>query len=137
MTAHAEERPDAHEWTLDGHRVAELAVDREGLRLRSWSMTESVEVRVLAPFHYEQADGSDRVVDPREPEQLSPLLSLLGRLVLGAMVRVDGTLVVRFGDGSTLTSAPSPSRDAWELLGAGALEGLAYRARAGGGAPWG
>lgn len=137
MTAWVEEQGDAHEWTLEDHRLAEIAVDREGLRLRSWSMTESVDVRVLAPFRYAQADGSDREIDPREPEQLSPLLSLLGRLVLGATVGADGTLVLRFGDGSALTSTPSRARDAWELLGAGALEGVSYRARAGGGAPWG
>ena len=137
MSASVEERGDAHEWTLEGHRLSELAVDREGLRLQSWSMTESLYLRVLVPFRYAQVDGSDRSIDPREPEQLSPLLSLLGRLVLGARLGADGTLVVRFGDGSTLTCAPHAARDAWELQGAGALEGLAYRAAAGGGAPWG
>lgn len=136
MTASVEQRGDAHEWSLDGHRVAELAVDRDGLRLRSWSLTESVEVRVLAPFQYAQVDGSDRRVDPLEPEQLSILLSLLGRLVLGATVRAEGSLALRFGDGSVLTCPPHGSRAAWELLGAGALEGLAYRAPAGGGKPW-
>jgi hypothetical protein len=136
MTASVEERGDAHEWTFEAHRVAELAVDREGLRLRSWSMTESVDVRVLAPFRYAQVDGTDRRVDPLEPEQLSVLLSLVGRLVLGATVRADGSLALRFGDGSVLRCAPHASRTAWELLGAGALEGLAYRAPAGGGSPW-
>jgi hypothetical protein len=137
VSATVEERGDAHEWTLEGHRLSELAIDREGLRLQSWSMTESIHLRVLVPFRYAQADGSDRLVDPREPEQLSPLLSLLGRLVLGVRVAGDGTLVVRFGDGSVLTCAAHATRDAWELQGAGALEGLAYRAHAGGGAPWG
>lgn len=137
MSASVEERGDAHEWTLEGHRLSELAVDREGLRLQSWSMSESVHLRVLVPFRYAQADGSDRAIDPHEPEQLSPLLSLLGRLVTGATVHADGTLRVRFGDGSTLTCAPDARRDAWELQGAGALEGLGYRAPAGGGVPWG
>jgi hypothetical protein len=137
VSAWVEERDDAHEWTLEGHRLTELAVDREGLRLQSWSMTESVFLRVLAPFQYAQADGSDRTVDPHEPEQLSPLLSLLGRLVLSVTVHADGRLVVRFGDGSALSCMPRGARDAWELQGAGALEGLAYRAPAGGGTPWG
>ena len=137
MSAYVEERDDAHEWTLEGHRVAELAVDREGFRLQSWSMTESIFLRVLAPFRYAQADGSDREVDPHEPEQLSPLLPLLGRLVPSVTVRADGRLVVRFGDGSELSCMPRGARDAWELQGAGALEGLAYRAPAAGGTPWG
>ena len=137
MSAYVEERDDAHEWTLEGHRLAEFAVDREGFRLQSWSMTESIFLRVLAPFRYVQADGSDREVDPHEPEQLSPLLSLLGRLVLSVTVQADGRLVVRFGDGSVLSCLPRGARDAWELQGAGALEGLAYRAPAGGGRPWG
>ena len=136
MSASVEERGDAHEWTFEGHRLTELAVDRDGLRLQSWSLTESLHLRVLAPFSYAQADGSDRAIDPREPEQLSPLLSLLGRLVLGARVAADGALEVRFGDGSVLACAPHASRDAWDLQGAGALEGLAYRAPAGGGVPW-
>jgi hypothetical protein len=137
VSASVEERGNAHEWTLEGHRLSELAVDREGLRLQSWSMSESVHLRVLAPFRYAQADGSDREIDPCEPEQLSPLLSLLGRLVPGATVHADGTLVLRFGDGSVLACAPHDRRAAWELQGAGALEGLAYRVPAGGGAPWG
>ena len=80
MSTFVDQRDDAHEWTLEGHRLSELAVDRDGLRLQSWSMSESLFVRVLAPFRYAQADGSERTIDPHEPEQLSPLLSLLGRL---------------------------------------------------------
>ena len=136
MSAFVEERDDAHEWTLEGHRLSELAVDREGLRLQSWSMTESIHLRVLAPFTYAQADGSDREIDPHEPEQLSPLLSLIGRLVLSLTVRADGRLVVRFGDGSVLACMPRGARDAWDLQGAGALEGISYHAPASGGTPW-
>ena len=137
MSAFVEERDDAHEWSLEGHRLSELAVDREGLRLQSWSMSESLFLRVLAPFRYSQADGTERTIDPHEPEQLSPLLSLLGRLVPGVTVRADGELVIRFGDGSVLSCSPQGPRDAWELQGAGALEGLAYRAPADGATPWG
>jgi hypothetical protein len=137
VSAFVEERDDAHEWTLEGHRLAELAVDREGLRLQSWSMSESIHLRLLAAFRYLQADGSDRTIDPHEPEQLSPLLSLLGRLVLGVTVHADGRIAVRFGDGSELSCTPQGARDTWDLQGAGALEGLGYRAPAGGGTPWG
>jgi hypothetical protein len=45
-------------------------------------------------------------------------------------------LRLEFGDGSSLDSAPHPRLEAWEVQGGGALEGMAYRSRPGGGVPW-
>ena len=37
---------------------------------------------------------------------------------------------------AVLTARPDPRYEAWQVQGGGALEGLAYVARPGGGAPW-
>lgn len=136
MSAILDETPGRHAWTLGDHRVTQLLVDLHGFRLQSWALTESLEIRVAAPFRYLQADGSDRTIDPREPEQLAPVLSLLGRLVLGLAVDRDGRLELGFGDGSTLRAERRARGESWEVQGAGALEGLVYRASPGGDAPW-
>ena len=136
MTASLDHRTDRHAWTLDGHRLTQLLVDMHGFRFQSWALSESLEVQVAVPFAYAQMDGTEREVDPREAEQLAPLLGLLGRLVLGVILTRDGALEVRFGDGSVLACAPHANRAAWEIQGAGALEGLAYRSPPGGGVPW-
>ncbi len=136
MSASLDERTDRHDWMLEGHRLTQLLVDLHGFRFQSWALSESLEIQVAVPFRYAQADGTDREVDPREAEQLAPLLGLLGRLVHGVAVGREGELEVRFGDGSVLTCAPHTNRAAWEVQGAGALEGLAYRSPPGGGVPW-
>jgi hypothetical protein len=136
MSASLDQLPDALRLTLDDHRVTQLHVELRGVRLLTYSLGDAVELRVGVPFTLEQADGDPRRVDPAEPEQLAPLLTLVGRRAELLQMAEDGALTAGFSDGTVLRVAPHPREEAWQLQGAGGLEGLAYACPAGGGAPW-
>ena len=136
MSAEVVLSPDEHRWSLSGHRVTQLAIDPTSVRFQTWTLQASAEVRLVAPFTFREPDGVQRRIDPEEPEQLAPLLSLIGRAIELLVVSRSGHLELEFGDGSVLTAAPHARIDAWELQGGGALEGMAYRCDAGGGPPW-
>jgi Family of unknown function (DUF6188) len=136
MTATLDERPDRHVWTLHDHRVTQLAVELGAVRLATWTLHASLDVRLGAPFTLRQADGIERRIDPDEPEQLAPLLTLVGRWLETFTATDAAELELTFSDGTVLGSRPHPRDEAWQVQGGGGLEGLAYVARPGGGAPW-
>lgn len=136
VSAHLEQRPDAHLLALDDHRVTQLAVELGAVRLSTWTLHDSLELRIGVPFVVRQADGEARHADPAEPERLAPLLTLVGRRLEVLRVGRDATLVAGFSDGTVLEVQPHPRHEAWHLDGGGGLEGLVYVARAGGGRPW-
>ena len=136
MSAQVVLSPDEHRWSLSGHRVTQLAVDHASVRFQTWTLQASAEVRLAAPFTLREPDGVERRIEPEEPEQAAPLLSLIGRSIELVVVSRSGHLELGFGDGSVVSVAPHPRVDAWELQGGGAFEGMAYRCDAGGGAPW-
>lgn len=136
MSAEVSLSPEEHRWVLSGHRVTQLAVDLTSLRFLTWTLEASAEIRLAVPFVFREPDGITRTLDPDEPEQLAPLLSLLGRSIELLVVTRRGGLELGFGDGSSLECSAHPRTDAWEVQGGGALEGMAYRGVAGGGAPW-
>jgi len=128
--------PDRHVWTLEQHRVTHLTVELGACRLLTWTLEASAEVRLGAWFTLRQADGEERVVDPDEPEQLAPLLTLVGRWLETLTATATGELELAFSDGTVLIARPDPRYEAWQVQGGGALEGLSYLERPGGGAPW-
>lgn len=137
MTATLEAFPERHVWTLHDHRVTQLAVEPGAFRLLTWTLQASAELRVGARCALRQADGVERAIDPDEPEQLAPLLTLVGRSLETLTVLRRGELVAAFSDGTIVTAGPHPRRDAWHVQGGGGLEGMAYRCEAGGRVPWG
>ena len=136
MSAQVVLSPDEHRWTLSGHRITQLAIDQTSVRVQTWTLDASAEVRLVAPFTFHEPDGVERRIDPEEPEQVAPMLSLVGRTIELLVVSRSGHLELAFGDGSTVHASPHARLEAWELQGGGALEGMAYRCDAGGGAPW-
>jgi hypothetical protein len=136
MTAELDQTPERHRWALAGHRVTQLCVDATSARLHSWSLQASLDLRFSAPFVVRQADGAERAVDPHEPEQLAPLLTLVGREIEVLIVERDGVLTVGLSDGTVLRAEAHPRLEAFDVQGGGALEGLEYRVPAGGGRPW-
>lgn len=135
MTASLIESPDEHHLVLLDTRVTQLSADARALRLQTWSLEASLEIRIGAPFTLRLGEGATRALDPELPESLAPTLALLQRPVRSLTMTVAGELVVVVGDGELRVRAHA-RRDAWEVQGAGALEGLLYRAVPGGGAPW-
>ena len=136
MSASLDQLPDGQILALDDHRVTQLLVELRAVRLLTYSLGDAVELRVGVPFTVEQADGEPRRVNPSEPEQLAPLLTLVGRRAEVLRMATDGALTAGFSDGTVLRVAPHPREEAWQLQGAGGLEGLAYACPAGGGPPW-
>jgi hypothetical protein len=136
MSATFEEHPDRHLWTLHDHRVTQLVVELGGVRLVTWTLHASLDVRLGAVFTLRQADGVDRATDPDEPEQLAPLLTLVGRWLETLTATNTGDLELAFSDGTVLTAHADPRYEAWQVQGGGALEGLTYVSRPGGGTPW-
>ena len=49
----------------------------------------------------------------------------------------QGALTAGFSDGTVMQVVPHAREVAWQLQGAGGLEGLVYACPAGGGPPWG
>ena len=137
MSVDVSETPNEHRWTLGGHRITQLSIDLSSFRLLTWTLAASAEVRLAVPFTFLEPDAIERTIDPDEPEQLSPLLSLLGRTVDTLVATRTGELMLAFGDGSSLRVQPHPRVEAWEVQGGGALEGMSYRCEPGGGIPWG
>lgn len=136
MSASLVEHPDHHELTLHEHRVTQLHVELGAVRLATWTLHDAVELRLGVAFTVRQADGVERRADPREPEQLAPLLTLVGRRLEVLEVGRDGALAAAFSDGTIVRVAPHAREEAWQLQGAGGLEGLVYVCRPGGGQPW-
>jgi hypothetical protein len=136
MSATFEEHDDRHVWTLHDHRVTQLVVELGAARLVTWTLNASLDVRFGVPFVVRQADGEDRTADPDEPEQLAPLLTLVGRWMESLTATAGGELHLAFSDGTMLIARPDPRYEAWQVQGGGALEGLSYLVRPGGGAPW-
>jgi hypothetical protein len=136
MQASLIESDDEHHWILLDHQVTQLLVDATSLRLQTWSLDASLEIRVSAPFTLHTAAGAVRALDPADAEQLAPVLSLLRRRVRSLTATRRGELALEFGDGARVDVAPHARLPAWEVQGGGTLEGLAYRSEAGGGAPW-
>ena len=137
MSASIDQLPDGQILTLVDHRVTQLLVELRAVRLLTYSLGDAVELRVGVPFTVEQADGDARRVDPAEPEQLAPLLTLVGRRAELVRMAEDGALTAGFSDGTVVHVEPHAREEAWQLQGAGGLEGLAYACPAGGGPPWG
>jgi hypothetical protein len=137
MSATLDESPNRHRWVLDDHRVTQLLIDLASFRFQTWTMQASAEVRIGVPFTYREPDGVERRIDPEEPEQLAPLLTLLGRSIDTLVIDRTGELAVDFGEGSRISVRPHPRFQAWEIQGGGALEGLGYICGPGGGSPWG
>ncbi len=136
MQASLIQSADEHHWVLLDHRVTQLAVDVRSLRLLTWSLDGSAEVRVAAPFTLRAVGGGERTLDPVETLALGPVLALLRRRVASLTVSRGGELTVEFGDGSALVVRPDARMEAWELQGGGTLEGMAYRCPPGGGIEW-
>jgi hypothetical protein len=120
------ESEDEHHWVLLDHRVTQLVIDRSSIRLQTWSLDGSADIRLAAAFSFQLVNGSTRHIDPVDTERLSPCLAWVGLGVRSVTVTRTGTLSLAFCDGSTITAPPDPRRSAWDVQGGGILEGMAY-----------
>ena len=126
MNAQLIESEDEHHWVLLDHRVTQLVIDRSSIRIQTWSLEGSADVRLAGAFVLQLASGATRQIDPVDTERLAPCLAMVGLGVRSVTVTRSGTLTLEFTDSSTITVAPDPRRSAWDVQGGGILEGMAY-----------
>ena len=50
MNAQLIESADEHHWVLLDHRVTQLVIDRSSIRIQTWSLDGSADIRLAAPF---------------------------------------------------------------------------------------
>ncbi|MDQ3697855.1 MAG: DUF6188 family protein [Gemmatimonadota bacterium] len=136
MNATLIESPDEHHWVLLDHRVTQLVIDPGSLRVQTWSLDASAEIRLAAPFTVRVGEGVARTLDPEATESLAPALALLRRSVRSLTITSGAELTITLADEAVLQARAHPRCAAWELQGGGALEGVAYRCLPGGGRPW-
>jgi hypothetical protein len=120
------ESEDEHHWVLLDHRVTQLVIDRSSIRIQTWSLEGSADVRLAAPFVVNLASGASRHIDPSDTERLAPCHALVGLGVRSVTVTRTGTLTLAFSDGSSIAASPDPRRQGWDVQGGGILEGMAY-----------
>ena len=131
MNAQLIESDDEHHWVLLDHRVTQLVIDRSSIRIQTWSLDGSADVRLAASFLAHPASGAVRRIDPADTERLAPCLALVGLGVRSVTVTRTGTLTLAFSDGSSIAVSPDPRRPAWDVQGGGILEGMAYAGQPG------
>lgn len=131
MNAQLIESEDEHHWVLLDHRVTQLVIDRASIRIQTWSLDGSADIRIACPFVLQLASGGTRHIDPVDTERLSPCLAMVGLGVRSITVTRSGTLTLAFTDSSTIAVAPDPRRPAWDVQGGGILEGMAYAGQPG------
>ena len=137
MKADFQRAADEHRWNLRDATVTQLVIDPASVRIVSWHLRGSTDIRLGQCFTYTEADGTERLVDPGHPEQAAPLLALVTHRIDEVTVHRSGVLHLRFGDGSRIRIEPHPQFEAWEARGEGALGDLNYLCIPGGGPPWG
>ncbi|HUQ80861.1 MAG TPA: DUF6188 family protein [Gemmatimonadaceae bacterium] len=126
MNAQLIESDDEHHWVLLDHRVTQLVIDRSSIRIQTWSLDGSADIRLAAAFAMQLASGATRHVEPADTERLAPCLALVGLGVRSVTVTRNGTLTLAFSDGSSISASPDMRRSAWDVQGGGILEGMAY-----------
>jgi hypothetical protein len=137
MRAQLIESEQEHHWVLLDHRITSLSFDAQSVRIASWSLDSSAEIRLVAPFSLRiTSDGADRTLDPSHTESLAPVLALMRRPLTSITVSHDGELAIELDGGTRIVARPHSRIDAWDVQGGGTLEGLLYRCMAGGGRSW-
>lgn len=76
----------------------------------------SVQVRIEGSFALDRAGGS-RTYDPEQTSLLGPLLELRGSVVTHGLASADGSLSLRFADGTHLHVPPDQHYEAFTING--------------------
>ena len=75
------------------------------------------EVRIETDFSVLMSDRDLRVSLETDSIEQAPFHSLVGQAVTSSMAENSGTLVVAFGDGTTLRVEPNDVYEAWTIAG--------------------
>ncbi|MGH2356195.1 MAG: DUF6188 family protein [Chloroflexota bacterium] len=118
---------------LQGRTVSRCSVDA-GFCLEFLEDSEATTIRIEGAFRV-RSDEQEREFSPARHVDLGPALDLIGKTVAEATVGHDGSLDVRFADGTRLMVAADARFEAWELTAPGGR--LIVSLPGGGAATWG
>lgn len=113
------EAPGAIDLPLPGRQVTRCCLDA-AFGIEFLEGRESISLRIESPFQVCRLDERWSL----RPDDLTTIvhaLRLLWRIVVRATASADGTLNVRFDDGTELIVAYDSNYEAWELVGSGGL----------------
>ena len=124
--------------------------DVQGLQVNSIRFTYQIDFHLLstddsqreflfvleAPFTLHRADGTKFEMNPGQPEDLYPLLSVLHRPVTSFRASSEGECQMHFHGGDVLTCLPVENYEAWNSHGSGNLASASLLCGPGGGSPW-
>jgi hypothetical protein len=100
---------------LAGRMVSGLMID-DAVTLRCVDATSTLLLQLDGPFTVHTPSGEDvEVVPDAGPAELAGALSLLFRAIADADVNLEGRLVVRFGDGGSLSLQAEELFHSWRL----------------------
>jgi hypothetical protein len=136
MPAYLNEERDRHDWQVSDHRVTAIIFDLSSIRLQSWTLSASIEVRLGVPFDLSAAGHTYRI-DPEQPATGAPLLPLLGSEVHQLSVRRTGEMTLHLDDHVSIEVEPHAEYEAWEAEFTGPFARSGYLCGPGGGSPWG
>jgi len=110
--------------------VTQICFDASSVRLSSWSLTSTLEIRITIPFVLVQANGSRSEIDPEISKQLAPVLSLLRETIVSLQIETSGALKVLIGNGGqvVLEVPLHPEYEAFEIKGTGEFSDVQYLA---------
>ncbi|EST18131.1 DUF6188 family protein [Streptomyces niveus] len=109
---------------LVGARVTRTAFDHQ-VRISFTDHAPDGRIRVdgelviETPFTLTDASGHQALLTPGDGLSLAPLLGLFARAVTETEVTGQGTLSLRFDDGTRLSVEPDPDYESWNLTGSG------------------
>lgn len=111
-------------WILPvaGQQVTRCCLDYAAVSLLT---ANGVCVYIEAPFVYAGLDAVEYTLDPDEDaSHLAPFIRLRRQSIKSAEAFKDGSLEVRFGDGSRIQVPADQSFEPWNVSGPGGLDGL-------------
>ena len=114
MNAQLIESDDEHHWVLLDHRVTQLVIDRSSIRIQTWSLDGSADIRLAAPFVAYLASGADPRLSSRQTmnHDVAP-----GRNAKRAGSRSMRRVRIRDPERPMIEAGRIPRRDAKEAFG--------------------
>lgn len=106
---------DVLEIPIGGRRVRRCSVD-DVLTLQFGERAGILMIGITGPFRLSR-HGDTMTLRPDHPQELGPVLALVGRVVVSATATQTGTLEMVFADGSHLKVEPHERYEAWEFVG--------------------
>jgi hypothetical protein len=129
--------PSSRIWDLAGLNVMRIVIDPAQISLLLTSGdADAIDLIVENAFTISDGAGMTHAVNPAAVETLTPVLSLRLRPTHSLVASRDGSLVLRFAEGSELRVAKHELYESWQTFGHGDLADASMLCSPHEGPPW-